>query len=70
MSSDIKLKVSDISCDHCKKFIESAIKALPGISKVDANLSEGIVDVSYDPKRINTTDIRKAIVDAGYNIDG
>lgn len=69
MSSDIKLRVSDISCDHCKKFIEATIKALPGIINVDTSLKEGLVDVTFEPEKVKVSDIKEAIVDAGYDIE-
>lgn len=69
MNSDVTLKVSDISCDHCKKFIEATIKALPGIVNVDTSLKEGLVDITFEPEKVEVSDIREAIVDAGYNIE-
>ncbi|ADL07500.1 copper chaperone CopZ [Thermosediminibacter oceani] len=66
--SDITLKVSGMSCSHCKHAVESAVKALPGIEKVDARVEDGKVDVSFDPSKVSLEQITRAIEDAGYEV--
>ncbi|TYP57622.1 copper chaperone CopZ [Thermosediminibacter litoriperuensis] len=66
--SDITLKVSGMSCSHCKYSVESAVKALPGIEKVDVRVEEGKVDVSFDPSKVSLEQITGAIEDAGYEV--
>ncbi|MCG0275249.1 MAG: copper chaperone CopZ [Thermosediminibacteraceae bacterium] len=67
--SDITLKVSGMSCSHCKHSIESAVKALPGIEKVEAKVEEGKVDVSFDPSKVSLEQMTTAIEDAGYEVE-
>jgi len=67
--SNITLKVSGMACDHCKMAVEKAVSALQGISKVEADVKEGKVEVSFDPSRITIDDIKKAIEDAGYDVE-
>jgi len=64
------LKVAGMSCGHCKAAVEKAVGALPGISKVEAYVKEGKVEVSYDPSKVGLDDIKKAIEDAGYDVEG
>ncbi|MDI3480500.1 MAG: copper chaperone [Tepidanaerobacteraceae bacterium] len=66
--SDITLKVEGMSCAHCKKAVETSVGALPGIFKVEAEVSHGKVDVSFDPSKVKLDDIKKAIEDAGYDV--
>lgn len=66
--SDITLKVSGMSCAHCKKTIETSIGVLPGVSKVEAIVDAGEVNVTFDPSKVKLDDIKKAVEDAGYDV--
>lgn len=67
--SDIALKVSGMSCGHCKEAVERAIGVLPGISKVEAAVKEGKVEISYDASKVRLDDIIQAVEDAGYDVE-
>ena len=41
--SDITLKVSGMSCGHCKEAVERSIGVLPGVSRVEVNVKAGKV---------------------------
>jgi copper chaperone len=69
MMPDITLKVLGMSCMHCKHAVESAVKALPGIEKVEAKVEEGKVEVSFDPSKVSIEQITSAIEDAGYDVE-
>jgi len=66
--SDITLNVAGMSCAHCKKAVETSVGVLPGVSKVEAIVDQGKVNVSFDPSKANLDDIKKAIEDAGYDV--
>lgn len=66
--ADITLKVSGMSCGHCKEAVERAIGVLPGVSKVEANVEDGKVEISYNPSEASLDDIRQAVEDAGYDV--
>jgi copper chaperone len=56
--------VPDISCDHCKQPIESAIAPLPHVEAVDVDVATKTVTVTGgDP-----TATEAAIAEAGYAI--
>jgi copper chaperone len=67
--SDITLKVSGMACDHCKEAVERSIGVLPGVSKVEAKVKKGEVEISYDPSEVNLDDIIQAVEDAGYDVE-
>jgi copper chaperone len=67
--SDITLKVSGMSCGHCKEAVERSIGVLPGVSKVEATVKERKVDISYIPSEANLDDIIQAVKDAGYDVE-
>ncbi|NLZ53803.1 MAG: copper chaperone CopZ [Thermoanaerobacteraceae bacterium] len=66
--ADITLKVSGMSCGHCKEAVERSIGVLPGVSKVEANIKDGKVEISYDQSEVSLDDIRRAVEDAGYDV--
>lgn len=63
------LTAADMSCGHCKKTIESAVKELEGIEKINADPETKKVTVEFDESSITIEDIRHAIEDAGYDAE-
>jgi copper chaperone len=62
------LNVPDISCDHCKSSIESAVSPIDGVETVEVNVDARAVDVAYDGTRVTFDAIVSAIEDQGYDI--
>ena len=62
------LKVSDMSCAHCKAAVEGRLKRLYGVRRVDADVEKGTVDVTYDEDTVTTEDLEGAIEEAGYTV--
>ena len=62
------LKVSGMSCEHCVKAITGAVGALPGVTCVDVDLDTGIVTVEHDPSLASVDNIKKEIIEQGYDI--
>ncbi|MDK2902377.1 MAG: copper chaperone [Clostridiales bacterium] len=60
--------VKGMSCDHCVKNIEKAVKTLDGVDDVRADLDTKEVTVKYSGD-VNGEDIKKAINDAGYSVE-
>jgi len=65
-----QLKVSGMSCQHCKKAVEGSLLALPGIKRAEVDLNQGTVTVEYDEARVGLDDMKKSIEDAGYDFAG
>jgi copper chaperone len=63
------LSVPDISCGHCKSSIEGAVKPLDGVDTAEVSIDDRNVDVTYDPSKINLSDIIVAISDQGYEVE-
>jgi len=60
------LKVNGMSCNHCKKSIENALKEI-GVSGT-VNLETKNVVVEYDKQKVNLERIISEIEDQGYEI--
>ncbi|MDA3129415.1 copper chaperone CopZ [Aliibacillus thermotolerans] len=62
------IQVKGMSCDHCVKAVEGSVSKLSGVSKVNVNLSEGTVTVSYDERKTSHEEIVETIDDQGYDV--
>jgi copper chaperone len=56
--------VPGISCDHCKRAIESEVGAVVGVDAVDVDIDGKLVTVTGG----DDAAIRAAIDDAGYDV--
>ncbi|MDK8192903.1 copper ion binding protein [Paenibacillus sp. UMB7766-LJ446] len=64
--SNITLNVTGMSCNHCVKSVEEAVKNAGANGKVD--LAAGTVAVEYDEQKVNVDQIKAAIEDQGYDV--
>ena len=65
----LTLTAPDMSCNHCKMTIESAVKELSGIKYVNADPNTKKVTVDFDENEVSLDDIKSVIVDAGYEVE-
>ncbi|WP_239332333.1 heavy-metal-associated domain-containing protein [Frankia sp. CiP3] len=63
----LTVQVPDISCDHCKAAIETAVGQVPGVSAVSVDVASTSVRVDHSAA-VDVRAIEAAIVDAGYTI--
>ncbi|MDR1405436.1 MAG: heavy metal translocating P-type ATPase [Candidatus Methanoplasma sp.] len=64
----VNLKTNGMTCVACSLAIEKAVRKLDGVSEVNANFSNNVVSVLYDPSRIGIDDLSGAIRKAGYDV--
>jgi copper chaperone len=60
------LSVPDISCDHCRRTIETALGRLPGVRAATVDVAARRVEVTYDEATVAPATIREALSDEGY----
>ncbi|MFU8778856.1 MAG: cation transporter, partial [Roseovarius sp.] len=63
------LTIPGMGSDHCAGLVADSIRRLPGIEKLDTNIANHRVRVSFDAGLTNTQAIRAAIERAGYEVD-
>jgi copper ion binding protein len=63
-----ELKVSGMTCGHCRGAVESALKTLKGVNDVDIDLKTGKVIVDYDDGAAAEHELAEAIRNAGYEV--
>ena len=59
------LDVQGMSCMHCVNAVKRALGALDGVKQADVVLATGKVTVEYDPAKVSTENMKKAITDKG-----
>jgi len=60
------LQVDGMSCPSCVRHIDSALRELNGVDKVDVKLREGTVLVTHDPSSTPANALVEALREAGY----
>lgn len=65
---EITLKVAGMSCNHCKKVVEDALRMLNGVQDVQVDLAGALVTVKYDPIKVRLPELQGVIRDAGYEV--
>ena len=61
-----RLQVKGMSCQHCVRSVEQAIKALDDRSSVSIDLAKGTVEVESD--RLDREAVAAAIREEGYEV--
>ncbi|MDR0522995.1 MAG: heavy metal translocating P-type ATPase [Candidatus Methanoplasma sp.] len=64
------IRTDGMSCAACSSKIEKALSRVEGIESSNANFSNGVVSVAYDPSAISEEGIIAAIEKAGYGVLG
>jgi len=62
------IKVTGMTCNHCKMAVHKALSGLTGVHEVDVNLGTGDVTLSYDADKVGMDDFRRAVAAAGYGV--
>jgi copper chaperone len=61
-----KLKVTGMTCGHCQKTVEQALKGVNGVYSAVVDLQDGEAEVDFDDDSVTTIRLVAAVVDAGY----
>lgn len=67
MTETLVYGVSGMSCEHCRAAVSEEIGALAGVERVEVDLDARRVTVRGGP--LDDEAIRRAIADAGYEVD-
>ena len=62
------LKVIGMTCQGCVNSVTRVLQSVPGVGDVAVSLEQGEAKLDFDPARTAPADLRKAIVDAGYEV--
>lgn len=68
MSKKIQLDIGGMSCIHCEKTIEEALKAKKGVLGVSASYINGTAVISYNENQISEREIVRVIESLDYKV--
>ena len=60
----LNLTIGGMSCGHCVKAVDKALKAVPGVQVGEVKV--GGASVQYDPAQTTPSAIAGAVTEAGY----
>lgn len=63
------LKVTGMTCGHCRSAVESALRDLPGVRSARVDLEAGKAVVDYDDGKTSPRELTNAVADAGYSAE-
>lgn len=61
-----KFNIQGMTCSSCQAHVEKAVNKLAGIKTANVNLLSNNMVVEYDESKVNTDEIIKSVIDAGY----
>jgi len=64
----LQLKIGGMQCSFCTASITKAYSRTPGVDDVSVNLSHEEALITYEPKRVNPTQLRDILRDLGYTV--
>jgi copper chaperone CopZ len=64
----VTMRIDGMSCGHCVRAVEEALRALPGVELERVAIGEATV--AFDPARTSRAELDEAVRDAGYELAG
>ncbi len=64
-----KLIVPGMGSDHCAGLVTTSLQRLSGVGEIKTNIVSHHVDVKYEPSKLQLSDLKSAVVKAGYEVD-
>ncbi len=65
-----QIKVTGMTCGGCSSNVTKALNTVNGVVNVNVSLSDANATVEYDEKMTSPEQLKLAIKEAGYGIDG
>jgi copper chaperone CopZ len=61
-----KFRVTGMTCHHCQKKVENALKGVTGVYSALVDLQDGVAEVDFDDDAVTSTTLVAAVERAGY----
>lgn len=65
---DVTLPVEGMTCAACSARVERALGAVEGVAEARVNLATERAAVRFDPRRLSTADLVRAVRERGYDV--
>ncbi len=60
------LNITGMMCDACVGHVKKALLNVDGVEKADVSLATHTATVTYDPAKVQISQMTKAVADEGY----
>lgn len=64
----ITINITGMHCRSCEILLENELSQIAGVKKVESSYKKGVVEISYDKKKPDESEIEKAVRQVGYSI--
>lgn len=64
--SNLKLRITGMTCGHCQKRVETALAQVPGVFAAVVDLQDATAQVDYDDDTATIEELTAAVAKAGY----
>jgi copper chaperone len=64
----LTIAIEGMSCNHCKKAVEDALKTLDGVYEANVNLEANNATVTFEDNKVTEKHLKEAIINAGYEV--
>ncbi|MBI2959491.1 MAG: heavy-metal-associated domain-containing protein [Betaproteobacteria bacterium] len=64
----VTLGISGMTCGGCVRSVTRVLDGLEGVAKSDVSLEKRCAVVDYDPGKLGVEQLKRAIVEAGYEV--
>jgi copper chaperone len=64
----IELTVTGMTCGGCENAVKRAVSTLPGVESVTASHAANQVTVTFDPARVDRSQLTQKIETLGYQV--
>ena len=65
----VKFKVNGMHCEGCANKIKNGLVSLESECKTDIEVSNGIVNVTFNSNKTNVADIKNKILSVGFQVE-
>jgi len=65
---NMTINIEGMSCGHCKKAVEDALKTLDGVSTAEVNLDTNSALIFYEEDKVDEEKIKDIVINAGYEV--
>ena len=64
------IRISGMTCGSCVLSVQGVLKAVDGVADAQVSLDTGLADVSYDETRTSPEQLKSAVRNAGFGVEG
>ncbi|MFH1604728.1 MAG: heavy-metal-associated domain-containing protein [Pseudomonadota bacterium] len=64
----VTLGISGMTCGGCVRSVGNVLKALDGVTKAEVSLENRNAVVDYDPARVGVEQLKRSVVEAGFEV--